>query len=157
MRLSFSVSLLVAAALAVLSSTEALGQKSEEMHARDAVDRFMNALKAEDLDGVLKSVSFPFYFDRRQILEKDAELRSLLKEQVDRSDYSDLAWKIKMVHRLEDVVAKASAEEKLLLDKVTRAGDLVIEIAVTHNGREDGAALFVRVADGKGSILGLSD
>lgn len=149
--------LLLAAASILLSGSRVQGQTTSEMLVRDTTDRFMKSIKEEDLEGMIQRVSFPFYFDGKHVLEKDTELRALFQKPFDQRDYSDLTWKIVKVESLEKVELALNEEQRKQLETVTRAGDVFVQIEATQNGRSDGLALIARVAEGKASIVGLSD
>ena len=148
-----SLSLVIAAlgALALAGGTVAQEKPgTNEALARAAVDQYMKAVKAKNLDDIMKTVDVPFYMDGKKNIKDQDELRKLCAKLEAHASY-----KIAIAYPYEELRTKLSKQDQELLKEVLAKGDyvLILEV-VTANGGMERATIAVKIREGKAKVVG---
>jgi hypothetical protein len=148
----------VALVLAIAGSLTAAADKDEDK-AKEATLAFLKALKAKDLDAVMKTVDVPYLMeDAKDPIAKTEELKDKMRT---------LLEKVKP-EKIPDDVSKAldaTAFRKLAQEKGRLKGIEMMEKAIgktgfamllVKDGKERGLVL-VRIKDGTAKVVGIAD
>jgi hypothetical protein len=145
-----------------LAGSLARAADKDEDKAKEAAVAFMKAVKAKDLDAVMKAVDVPFLTTDKgvvKVIDKTDDLKADLKAKLEKlkdaektptevSEVMDLPTLRKKIEgKKDDTVIKAV--EKVLGDK----GYVII---VGKAGQRSGGVL-VRLKDGKAVVVGIPD
>jgi hypothetical protein len=122
-----------------------------------AVDAFVKAMRAEDLDGLMETVDVPWFLDGKKIVESKDELRAFFRKPLEEKDFSEMEAEIVKVQTFGSLKDKASGQTGELLKRIARDDDLFFQLKIKMGERSDGVYLLVRVDGGKGKVIGLRD
>lgn len=133
----------------------AQAQDKGDVQAREAVEKFMKAIKAEDLDALMKVCDVPFFQDGQKIIKDRDELKKEFAKVFQDKDLTQLSFEIKEVHLFDKIGAKLNEKDRELLKEVIGKEDRVVLVDVKVGDRGDKAAIMVRAKDGL--VVGLRD
>jgi hypothetical protein len=122
-----------------------------------AVNAFVRAMRAEDLDALMETVDVPWFLDGKKIVESKDELRAFLRKPLKQKDFSDLKVEFVKVQTFGSLKDKASGQTGELLKRIARDDDLFFQLNIKVGERSDKLYLLVRVDGGKGKVIGLRD
>jgi hypothetical protein len=125
---------------------------------KEAVEAYLKAFKAEDVDAVMKVSGVPFVMNDRGKVETEKALRQEFTRLFDRSDMSKLAFEVKAVGTLDAVKAKLGEkkhEEKLRA--ILKDGDRVVLVDADFGKRKETMSFAVAVRDSKALVVGMFD
>jgi Cu/Ag efflux protein CusF len=146
--------------LALVSSTLAAADKDEDK-AKEVAAAFMKAVKAKDIDAIMKTVDVPFLTDDKdgiKVIEKTEDLRADLKAKLEMiKDTEKIPTEVGNVLDLpalrKKIEGKKDKEETLKqIEKVL--GDKGYAVMIGKPGEERGGVL-VRIKDGKAAVVGI--
>jgi hypothetical protein len=145
---------LVLAPFSVLSAAD-----TPEEEVRFAIERFMQATKGEDLDGIMKLVDVPWYHQGDRIIQEREQLKNEFKGLFEKADFGDLSFSLKKIVTYSEVRDQTNAEERKLLDEVLTKTDRVVLLQVERakSKQKDSVVVLVRLRDGKVNIVGVKD
>jgi hypothetical protein len=141
------------AALAAARPCRADSDKADAL-AREAVEQFTKAVKAEDVDAVMKLVDVPFFFDGKRVIKDRDELRKEFTDAFDEKDLTQISVEIKEIHAFEAIEEKLKENDREMLKEVLAKGDRVVVLEVDSKEK---VGLAVRIRDGQAKIVGLRD
>ncbi|MBN9119862.1 MAG: hypothetical protein J0I06_11995 [Planctomycetes bacterium] len=147
----FTAALLVAFAASAASAAD----KSEDK-ARDAAVAFLKAVKAKDLDAVVKVSAVPFAYrdgDKVVVLKETDALKKWLKEKLDEVKGADkVPTELAAIHAFADIKEKIkdAEQQKTIEDVVGKDGFVAV---VSADGKM--IPILVRIKDGKATVVGL--
>lgn len=151
----------VGAVATVLCAGPGAGQDADKADdvSKAAVVAYLTALKAEDVDAVLKVSAVPFVMNDRGKVETEAALKAEFTRLFARSDLSSLTYEVKAVGTLEVVRGKLAEKrhEAKLRTALEDGGRVVLVDAAFRKGRTENMAFAVRVRDGKALVTGMFD
>jgi hypothetical protein len=148
--------LLTAAVLMVFAASPAFAEDKNEDKAKEVSLAFLKALKAKDLDAVMKTVDVPFLFMTEQV-EKTDDLKAKFKaffEKVSPDKVPSEVGSVLDVPALRkkfgdnDTANKKIDEIEKLLGKTGYA-------VLMKRGEKETEPLFVQVKDGKAKVVGI--
>jgi hypothetical protein len=152
--------LLAAGLFASLAVSLAVAADTDADQAKEVAIAFAKAVKARDIDAVMKTVDVPFLMviDRKPtIIEKLDDLRADLKAKLDMAQNLD-----KLPTEVGDFLDMPALRKKLetnpdkeaikLVERVL--GEKGFAVGIGKSG-ERGVAVFVRIKNGKAAIVGL--
>jgi hypothetical protein len=150
----------LAIALTVAFTTPAFAADKDEDKAKEAAVAFMKAVKAKDLDALMKTVDVPFLMTvakEPKVLEKTDEVKAELKMALEKlADTERVPTEVLEVldapalrKKLE---GKKDADVIKMVEKVL--GEKGYAVVVGKEGASRGAVL-VRIKDGKAVVVGL--
>jgi hypothetical protein len=149
--------LVAATLLLALAGSLAAAADKDEDRAKEAALAFLKAVKAKDLDAVMKTVDTPFLFEGKgEPIAKADELRETMKSfftsvEPDRVPTEvgkalDLPGIRKLVEEKKDRKSLEGIEKVL--------GKTGYAVFLVRDGKERGAVL-VRLKDGKAAVVGI--
>jgi hypothetical protein len=152
--------LIAAGLFASLAGFLAVAADKDADQAKELAIAFVKAVKAKDIDAVMKTVDVPFLVvvnRKPTIIEKLDDLRSDLKSKLDMAQNLD-----KLPNEVGDFLDLPGIRKKLETNpdkdviKLVEAvlGEKGYAVGVGKSG-ERGVAVFVRIKDGKAAIVGL--
>jgi hypothetical protein len=152
---TLAVALLIASAGSLASAAD-----KDEDKAKEATIAFLKAVKAKDIDALMKTVDVPFLMTverKPKVFEKADELKTELKATLDKiKDGSKIPAEAGEVLDLpavrKKIEGKKDKEVLELVEKVLGANGYVVMLG--KDGKEGGAVL-VRIKDGKAVVVGL--
>lgn len=152
--------LAVAAFLALvvpLASAQDKDKKSDEDKAKEVALAFLKAVKAKDVDALLKTVDVPFLMEgKEEPVAKAEDLKEGMKTflaKVEQDRVPADVGKVMDVAGIRDLFAKKDDKKPLeAIEKVL--GKTGYAVFLVRDGKERGAVL-VRVKDGKAAVVGI--
>jgi hypothetical protein len=146
--------LIMAAGVCVVPAAPPI-QKADmaDTQAREVVEQFMKAMKAENVDAVMKTVDVPFFWDGVMNIKDQGDLKRHFAEVFEDKDLSQLKYTIKEVHTFAAMREKMDKKELVLLKDVLDNKDRVVVVSLPR----DGIAVMVRLRDGKAKVVGFRD
>jgi len=150
-----AVALLLAFAAASVSAAD-----KDEDKAKEVTLAFLKAVKAKDLDAVMKTVDVPYLNDEKgdfKVIEKVEDLKADLKMKLEKiKDTEKIPTEVGEVLDLPAIrkkVAGKKAEEELKhIEKVLGEKGYVVMLGKPDDER---GAVLVRIKDGKAKVVGL--
>lgn len=138
------------------STAPAADTDEDKDKAKDAAVTFLKAVKAKDLDAVLKAAGTPFLYrdgDKTAALKDEAALKTWMKERLDAVQVTDkLPLKVEGVQPFADVRKQITdAADRERFDQAVGKGGFVM-VATADDGKA--VPLYVRVTDGKARVVG---
>jgi len=124
-----------------------------DRQADEAAQRFMKALKAEDLDAVMDSVDIPFFISRNNISTLD-ELRQKFAEIFQKKSLSAIEFKLKEIHRIEFAPEQLDVRDRETIKQILSKDDRVVIETVKTPRNEETIVVLVRLKDGAGKVAG---
>lgn len=146
----------LAVALLVALAAPATAADKNEDKAKDAAAAFLKAVKAKDVDAVMKVSAAPFAYreGEKVAVLKDADaLKKWVKARLDElKDPKDVPTEITAVHAFSEIKEKIKDEEqrKQIEEVVGKDGFVCV---VSADGKM--VPLLVRIKDGKAAVVGL--
>ncbi len=149
-------------AVGILPFTSALlAQEKVDKHdvlARETADQFIKVIKS-DIEAVMKMVDVPFCFPRENIKDRET-LRTKLESLVRRNQESkaNVECKVQAIYSFANLEKKLKLPErdhKLLKEVLEKTDRVVIYTLITNPPRDDRAAVFVRIREGKAKVVGI--
>jgi len=156
----FKPVILAVLALAVVALLVPTVRADEEtdLKAREAATDFLNALKAESIEGVMKVVDVPFYEDGDSVHKERDGVEKLVRDLFEKEDLSSVKFEISKVHAFEDVREKFSEAKRDLLKGVMADGDRVVQFTLDDDGqKEEEFLVLVRFREGTAKVVGVED
>ena len=148
----------LAAAVLGLFVPAVRADEEADKKAREAATEFMNALKAESIEGVLKVAGVPFYEDGHQVIAERDGVEKLVRDLFEKEDLSSVKFEISKVHAFEDVREKFSEAKRDLLKGVMADGDRVVQFTLDDDGqKEEEFLVLVRLREGTAKVVGVED
>jgi len=128
-----------------------------KMKAKEVVEQFIKAIKAEDLDALLKIIDVPWLHDNKVIKDKDDQ-KATIKKAFDDKDFSNLSAEIREYHTYGDVREKLKEDRREKVDEVLSKEDVIVMIQLdTGDGNKRRNGVLVKIKDGKAKVVGLAD
>jgi len=146
----------VAALLLAFGAPVGAADKNE-VKAKEAAVAFLKAIKAKDVDAVVKVSSAPFVTledETTSVLKDEAALKTWLKERLEEiKDADKVPTEIDQVIPFADVKGKIKdeAERKTIEDAVGKDGFVAV---FTVDGKM--ISILVRIKDGKTKVVGVA-
>ncbi|MBP3960749.1 hypothetical protein J8F10_36470 [Gemmata sp. G18] len=150
-----AVALLVALAVPVSAADK------DEENVKDVSLAFLKAVKAKDLDAVLKTVDVPFILDgKAEPITKSEELKDALKPFLEKVEPERVPTELGTL--LDSTAFRKKFEdrglnkerEKQLADIETVLGKTGYVVMIVRDGKERGG-LLVRIKDGRAKVVGV--
>lgn len=146
---------LVAALLVVFTASSTFGADKDEDKAKEVAAAFLKAVRANDVDAVMKTVDVPFAFDidgKPEVFTNTDELKSHFKELLSKANPDLIADRVGGAIDLSDPDFRKEASKKELevIDKIAPKGFIVK--LMQNNLVLD--RVLVRVKDGKAKVVG---
>jgi len=147
--------LLVAAALAVAAPQVCAADKDEDK-AKEVSLAFLKAVKAKDLDAVMKTVDTPFLMESQGPIAKPDELKDAMKTFLEKVNPDKVPSEVGTVLDLpalrKKIKEKADEKEVEKIEKILGKTGYVVMLKV--DGKERGG-LLVQVKDGQAKVVGI--
>ena len=148
------------AAVAVMAAALPADEKPDKAdgRSRQAVELYLKAFKAEDIDGVMKHSGVPFVMYDRGRIEREQDLRAEFARLFDRSDMGELEFEVKAVGTLEEVkdeLGEVKHEGKL--KAVVGDGDRVVLVDADFGKRKETMSFAVSARDVKFRVIAMFD
>ena len=126
--------------------------------ARQAVQRFMAAVRNEDLDDLDKAIAVPWFHNGKGLLRQRSDVRKEFEQVFLKRDFTTVNYQISLLVRYESVRDRLSDEYRKLLDQAIQANDRVAMLKVTQAGMpKESVVLFIRLRNGKARVVGLQE
>lgn len=159
MKRSVSLTAFIGAVL-FLAVPAALAQDRAEEAVKQTVTKFMDAVKAKDIDAIMKLVAVPWYHDGKEVTRDLDKLKDHFKE-IERKDFTGLTFQINDVFTypkfLDAHGARLKEEDRKLLEQVVGKEDYVVLVTVEVKDKKDRVMLLVRSRKGETKLIGLRD
>ncbi len=149
----FGTSLGLVLALALAAFAE---DKTDEQ-AKEAANQFMKAVKARDIDAVMKTVQVPWFHNGKKVIKERDELKQEFGKLFEKRDFAGLNYEIKQVVSYDSVRKKVNDKERELLDEVVGKDDRVVLVVLDNKMKEERVTLLVKQREGKAAVVGLRD
>lgn len=121
--------------------------------AKEATVQFAEAMKAENIEAVMKIVDIPFFWDGVKNIKDREELKEAFAEVFAEKDLTQLEYTIKEIHTVAKVLENFSEKERKLLREVVDKDDRIVLVWT----KRDGIAVVVRIRQGKAKVVGFRD
>jgi hypothetical protein len=152
--------LLTIVALLAFTSATAVAADKDEDKAKEVTLAFLKAVKAKDLDALMKTVDVPFLKDEKgeaKVIEKIEDLKTDLKAVLEKlKDTDKIPGEVSEVLDLpairKKIEGKKAEEEFKMIAKVL--GDKGYALILGKPDDERGAVL-VRIKDGNAKVVGI--
>jgi hypothetical protein len=144
----------------VFSAAPVRAADKDEDKAKEVVVAFLKAIKAKDIDALMKTVDVPFYLDgvRRKPVATADDLKAKLRAELDRVKPEEVETEVGKVLDLpairKEAGADADAKDSLIPDIEKVIGKDGFVVPVLRDGKERYAVL-VRIKDGKAKVVGV--
>ena len=152
---------LCTAALTSLALAALHAEDPTDKLARRAVDRFLDAHKASDVDGMMLHVEVPWFHDAKEVITDRMQLRREFEKELAREkDRTNLQHKITQIVPYRTVRDKLREDERKLTDEVVRESDRLVLVLIGREAdkdRGDKVAFLVGIKDGQAKVVGLKD
>ncbi|HKA07393.1 MAG TPA: hypothetical protein VKD71_09065 [Gemmataceae bacterium] len=128
-----------------------------EDQAKEAVEQFVKAVKAKDVDATLKIAGVPWFADGKRVIKDADEFKKYVKEKLDGlTDPERVPSQVLKVEPWEKFTGRGrlGAEEAKMADEVLGKSGLAVVIG--RDGKEAGVIL-VRVDEGKAKVVGVGN
>ncbi len=135
----------------------AAAQTDPDDRAKAAVQQFMKAFKAKDLDGVMATVTTPWYHKGEKIIRNRDELRQAFQGLFEKKkdDLEELHYEIKTVIAYDAVREAMNDQERQLIDQVLTKTDRVLLIQIEKPKMREIVVLMVSLKQGEAKVVGL--
>src|SRR5262245_21257945 len=147
----------IAVLVLFVGSGVALAADKAEDQAKEVVGEFVKAVKAKDLDEVMKVAGVPWFADGKHVIKDADELKKYLKSRLDGvTNPERIPSDVVRVERWDKFPRreKLDAEAQKMVDDVVGKDGLVVTLG--RDGKDVGAIL-VRVEDGKAKVVGVEN
>ena len=149
---------LAVALLVALAAPVSAADKDEEK-AKEATLAFLKAVKAKDLDAVLKTVDVPFILDgKAEPITKSEELKDALKPFLEKVKPEKVPTELGALLDgpafRKKFEGKEKEREKQLTDVEKVLGKTGYVVMLVKDGQERGGIL-VRIKDGRAKVVGI--
>ena len=152
------ISAVLALAVVALLVPTVRADEEADQKAREAATDFLNALKAESIEGVMKVVDVPFYEDGDSVHKERDGVEKLVRELFEKEELGGVKFEVVKVHSFAAVREKFSEPKRELLKDVLTDGDRVVQFKIDHDGQTDEDFLvFVRLREGTAKVVGVED
>lgn len=148
--------LAAAAALMWFAAGASAADKADkaDTQAKKTAERFLKAMKAEDVQGILKVVEVPFFLDGKKVIKNREVLKNSFASIFAKKDLTQIEYEIKEVQTCATFQEKMSEKERKMLNEVLNKNDRIVIITVKPRQR---LAVMVRIRDGKPFVAGIRD
>jgi hypothetical protein len=147
---------LAAVLLLAFAASPAVAADKDEDKAKEAALALLKAVKAKDLDAVMKVVDVPFILEDTKVVAKTDELKAALKPLLEDLKPEKLPDAAGAVLDLPAIRKKLKDREKVLAEVEKVLGKTGYAVVMTRDGKEHGAVL-VRIKDGQAKAVGIVD
>jgi hypothetical protein len=141
--------------IAIAGSLASAADKDEDK-AKEAALAFLKAVKAKDLDAVMKTVDVPFLIEgNSETIAKSDELKDAMKMFLTKVQPDKVPMELGKaldVPAVKKLLDEKKAKQAEAIEKVL--GDTGYAVFILKDGKERGA-LFVRLKDGKAAVVGI--
>lgn len=150
--------LLAVVTVAALAASPAPAADKDQDKAKEVTLAFLKAVKAKDLDAVMKTVDAPFLMeDKPEPLAKTDEVKAALKTLLEKVKPEKVPTDVGAVLDLTAVRKKVEKQKKNGAETIEKLiGKNGFVVVVTKDGKEQGAVL-VRMKDGQAKVVGIAD
>lgn len=153
-----ALTLSLATAALVPSSKIRAAEVTSEQAVRSAVQTFLDAVRSQNSDAVMKTVDVPWFHMGEEIIKERDQLKSEFDVLFRRRTFSDLRYEIVRIAPYEMIRDRTSAEERRLLDAAISPKDHVVLISMdTQVNKNRKIVLLVRVAGETAKVVGLKE
>jgi hypothetical protein len=126
--------------------------------AQEAVETYLKAFRAEDINTVMKVSGVPFVMNDRGKVETGEALRQEFTRLFHRADMSKLQYKVKAVGTLDQVKSKlVEKKHEVKLKAILKEGDRVVLADADFGKRVETMSFAVTIRDGKALVVGMFD
>ncbi len=151
------LSLLTLAMAAHRKEQEDKSKVQAKSAAQTTVQRFLQAAKAKDLDGLLNLTDVPWYSDGNQVIKNREELKKMLK-----STWVDVLDQRRILPVDVFLVISFGGIRELLQEQRQELADQVFAkedwaVFVRGERKDKRGIIFVRVREGQGKVIGVSE
>ncbi len=166
-RLTVFPALLFLAAAPLVARTDPPNAASNDVDrtAREAADRFLQAVYGRDLEQLMAQVAVPWFHDGKTVLTERADVEQEFKQMQDkrRNDPSVPRWEVRTVIPYRAVRDQTAPAERRMLDQVLSPDDRLVLVHLQRPKAkgadapppEETVVLLVKVQGGKALIAGL--
>ena len=128
-----------------------------EDQAKEAVEQFVKAVKAKDVDAAMKVADVLWLADGKRVIKDRDDLKTYAKSKLDGlKDPDRVPSEILRVEPWEKFAGRdrLTAEETKMADEVLGKGGLVV---VLGRDGKDGGMILVRIEGGKAKVVGVAN
>lgn len=152
MRVALPLFVIIAVPLVALAAADKVDDQVKKV-----VDQFAAAVKAEDVDAVMKVVDVPWFDDGKRIIRERDELKKHFQEIFKEKDLTTFTYEIDEVNRFGDIQGEVSEQDRELLKGVVDKDDRVVSLTIKQGDKKHKVHLGVRLRKGEAKIVGLKD
>src|SRR5262245_36999617 len=153
----FAMRLLAVALLIAFAAPVSAADKNEEK-AKDTAIALLKAVKAKDIDAVMKVTAVPFAYrdgDKPKVLKEEADVKAWVKERLDELKNAD-----KVPTEIDRITPFSELREKIKDEADRKTLDEVIGkdgfVAFVKTPDDKTVAILVRIKDGKAKVVGIA-
>jgi hypothetical protein len=154
---------LILVAAALLGTPVGVGDRKKDnetdVQAKETVERFFKALKAKDIDGLMKAADVPFCREGGKNINKREDLKQFFQKALKVRDLSKDAITIKLVTTLPELEAaegKFTDDERRACEEALGKDHRVVKVEWTRSGKDRHRTLIlVRLHKGTAKVVGL--
>lgn len=123
-----------------------------------AVEAFLEAVKSQSSDAVMKTVDLPWFHMGEEIIKERDKLKGEFDALFRRRTFSDLRFEILKTAAYEMIRDRTTPEERQLLDAVLGPKDAVVLVSMdTQMNRNRKVVLLVRSSGKEAKVVGLKE
>ncbi len=154
---SIRFTLLALVSIFALCGTTVLRADDKDDIAKKGLTQFIDAMKSEDIEAVMKTVDVPWFHDGKKVIREKDELKQVLEKVFANEDASNVKFEIKKVTTFGAEKDKLGEKDRELLAEVARDDDRIFVLAIENNGESEKIAFLVRVGDKGAKVIGVRD
>jgi len=140
-----------------VGSSLSLAADKPEDQAREVVGQFVKAVKAKDVDAVMKVAGVPWFADGKEVIKSEDELKRYVTLKLDGLTNPDrVPSEVIRVERWD----KFPRREKLGADEAKKVDEIVGKdglVVILGRDGKDAGAILVRVEGGKVKVVGVEN
>ena len=140
-----------------VGSSLSLAADKPEDQAKEVVGQFVKAVKAKDVDAVMKVAGVPWFADGKEVIKSEDELKTYVKSKLDGlKDPDRVPSEVIRVERWDKFPRreKLGADDAKKVDEVVGKDGLVV---ILGRDGKDAGAILVRVEGGKVKVVGVEN
>lgn len=128
-----------------------------DAQAKEAALEFLKALKAEDVEAVMKVVDTPFFWDGKENVTDREELKRKWVAVFDDKSLMETEYEVQEASAVGDSHFDLAAKHRELLNEILGKSDRIVVASLTIGSRKSGIAVMVRFREGKSGVAGFRD
>jgi hypothetical protein len=128
-----------------------------DARAKEMAPEFLKALKTEDVEAVMKTVTTPFFWDGKENVVDLPELRRKWVAVFEDKPLTEIEYRVEQAITLDDPEAHLGPKDRELLTEIFNNSDRIVIVSLTIGPRKSGMAVMVRFQGDQAWVAGFRD